>query len=132
HLDAHALGADEAVAVGGVGLEGAADAPAGRLDGLADDPLELLLEGPGGDVRALAQVAGGDQIGGPLRGGELLADGRELVGRGHGGLPGGGADQDRAGPAGPAGLCGPGPSPRWISIASKVGAGGLTVLGRSR
>src|SRR5690625_4098674 len=90
-LHAHALGADEAVAELGIGLEGPPHAPAGRLDGAGDDLLELDLVRPGRHVRALAQVTAGDEVDGPLGRGSALARRGQgvdaLGGGGHGAVP---------------------------------------------
>src|SRR5699024_5340108 len=117
-------------------------------DGAGDDLLELDLVRPGRHVRALAQVTAGDEVDGPLGRGSALARRGQgvdaLGGGGHGAVPSwfmdacsarGDVVGDQSSDvqrAGPAGLWGPGPEPRWISIASKLGAGGRVVTGRSR
>src|SRR5699024_8761036 len=119
--------------------------PAGGLDGPGHDPLQLLLVGPGRHVRTLPRITAGDEEDRPLGGGSGLAGLGQRIGAlassGHGVIPSWCTGAWEAGVtslsggqrwAGPAGLCGPAPEPRWISIASKLGASGRVVAGRSR
>src|SRR5690606_32602376 len=104
-FDAHPLGADEAVADGRVGLEGSLHLSPGGADRLVEDALQLLLEGPGGQVRALAGVPAGDEVDGVLGGGGGRPQGGQLIRGGHG-SPGSwwaawlSAERDRRGCAG--------------------------------